>query len=249
MSVDIIHLFLLIVFTSWLCWKILDVAGYLLCGIYTRLAIHYRNTKQITTGKPSKISTSSRSIETFVQKRNFKRWMNGYYRFKIIRTGNIASQLVRKLIYSQIFKVTIKNNVIIYFGAEIRKPYNLELGQGTIIGDRAILDARSGIIIGENVNLSSDVHIWTLQHNYNCPHFTTKDQDKPVIINDRVWLGPRVTILPGVTIGEGAVIGAGAVVTKDVDPYTINAGIPSKKIGVRNSSISYSFSGHYLPFL
>ena len=36
--------------------------------------------------------------------------------------------------------------------------------------------------------------------------------------------------MPNVTIGEGAVIGAGAVVTKDVDPYTIVAGVPAKKI-------------------
>jgi len=37
--------------------------------------------------------------------------------------------------------------------------------------------------------------------------------------------------MPNVVIGEGAVVGAGAVVTKDVEPYTVVAGVPAKKIG------------------
>jgi serine acetyltransferase len=41
--------------------------------------------------------------------------------------------------------------------------------------------------------------------------------------------------MPGVTIGNGAVIGAGAVVTKDVEAYSIVAGVPAKKIKMRFS--------------
>ncbi len=43
-------------------------------------------------------------------------------------------------------------------------------------------------------------------------------------------VGHGVTILPGVTVGNGAVIGAGAVVCRDVEPYTIVAGVPAKPI-------------------
>lgn len=50
-----------------------------------------------------------------------------------------------------------------------------------------------------------------------------------------VWIAAGATILRGVTIGDGAVIGAGAVVTKSVDPYSIVAGVPAKKIGQRCS--------------
>lgn len=48
-----------------------------------------------------------------------------------------------------------------------------------------------------------------------------------VSIGDDVWIGSRVTIMAGVTIGTGAVIGAGAVVTKDVEPFSVVAGVPA----------------------
>lgn len=55
----------------------------------------------------------------------------------------------------------------------------------------------------------------------------------PIIIEDDVWIGANAIILSGVTIGEGAIIGAGSVVTKNVEPYTIFAGNPAKKIKMR----------------
>lgn len=56
---------------------------------------------------------------------------------------------------------------------------------------------------------------------------------KQVDIANDVWIGANVIIFPGVKVGNGAVIGAGSVVTKDVDPYTIVAGIPAKMIRKR----------------
>lgn len=56
---------------------------------------------------------------------------------------------------------------------------------------------------------------------------------KSCIIGNDVWIGAGASILRGVIIGDGAVIGAGAIVTKDVEPYSIVAGVPAKKIGQR----------------
>ncbi|KAB1188443.1 MULTISPECIES: CatB-related O-acetyltransferase [Haloferax] len=55
----------------------------------------------------------------------------------------------------------------------------------------------------------------------------------PVEIGSDVWIGTGVTILSGVSIGHGAIIGAGAIVTKDVEPYSVVAGVPASRVGWR----------------
>lgn len=172
----------------------------------------------------------------------------GFLRYTIIKTGKIPSHVIRNTIYRKFFSVNMAPNVVIYSGAELRDTHKITIGEGTIIGDDAKLDGRSGLWIGKNVNFSTGVWIWTLQHAMNCPNFSCDNQGAPVKIGDRAWISCRVVILPGVTIGEGAVIAAGAVVTKDVEPFAIYGGIPAKKIGERNKDLKYQFDGSCLPF-
>jgi phosphonate metabolism protein (transferase hexapeptide repeat family) len=55
------------------------------------------------------------------------------------------------------------------------------------------------------------------------------------VVGHDVWIGHGALVMPGVTIGIGAVVGAGAVVTKDVAPYTIVGGVPTRVIRLRFS--------------
>lgn len=48
------------------------------------------------------------------------------------------------------------------------------------------------------------------------------------VVGNDVWIGQQVTIMPGVNIGDGAIIAANSVVTKDVPPYHIVGGNPSR---------------------
>lgn len=179
----------------------------------------------------------------------FSRYLNGYIRYFVFQVSIIPSHVLRNFIYKKVLLINMGKNTIIYFGAEIRDSHKLKIGKGTIIGDKAILDARNEINIGENVNLSSNVQIWTEQHDHRDPLFRcNSDKSFKVTIMDRSWLGPNVTVLPGVTIGEGAVVAAGSVVTKSVDSFTIVAGIPAKKIGDRNRNLIYEFNSRPLPF-
>lgn len=165
-------------------------------------------------------------------------------------TGRLPSHHIRDFLYRYIYKVHFHKTAVIYNGVEIRAPYNLKIGKGSIIGNKSVLDARrGGIIIGENANLSTGVWLWTGQHDHQDPYFRSVEGRRgPIVIGNRAWIGPRVTILHSVTIGEGAVVAAGAVVTKNVEPFTIVAGIPARKIGDRNHDLRYEFDGSYIPF-
>ncbi|WP_367363951.1 CatB-related O-acetyltransferase [Candidatus Tisiphia endosymbiont of Nedyus quadrimaculatus] len=63
----------------------------------------------------------------------------------------------------------------------------------------------------------------------------TLGKSRNTVVGNDVWFGTNAVIMPGVTIGDGAIIGAYAVVTKDVPPYSIAVGNPSRIIRKRFS--------------
>ena len=112
------------------------------------------------------------------------------------------------------------------------------LGERTVINWGCVLDGRKFFIrTGKDVSIGPEATILTLGHDPQSPDFADLGGD--VIIGDHVWIAYRAVILPGVTIGEGAVVAAGAVVTRDVEPFTIVAGVPAHKIGERNRNLNY----------
>lgn len=127
--------------------------------------------------------------------------------------------------------VNMSKNVKFYSGFSVRNPNGLTIEDGVSIGPKVLLDARKGLTIRKSAVIAYDAVIWTLNHDYNDVNFSGKGA--PVEIGAFAWVCSRSIILPGVTIGEGAVVASGAIVTKDVEPYTIVAGVPAKIIGNR----------------
>lgn len=155
------------------------------------------------------------------------------FKLMILRgVGNIPSHLVRLFVY-RLFGIKIGKDSRIHMWVNFFNPKNIEIGEGTIIGDRAFLDGRARLVIGNHVDIASQVLIYNSQHEINSEDFHAIE--KEVVIEDYVFIGPRVIILPGVKIGKGAVVGAGAVVAKDVPPFTIVGGVPAQKIGERKN--------------
>ena len=177
----------------------------------------------------------------------YKRWdelfHNGWTRYMLFQVGMIPSHHIRRFVYKAL-GAEIGKNVVFHFRTEIRGIHRLKIGAGTIIGDNALLAAQRGLTIGENVNLSSNVSIYSGEHDHRDPYFrSTPEKTRPITIGDRVWIGSNAIILTGVNIGEGAVCCAGCVVTKDVEPYNVVAGIPVKKVNERPRDLRYVFDG------
>lgn len=172
--------------------------------------------------------------------------VSGYGKFLIKNIGYFPSHFVRNTIYKHIYFVDKAKSSTIYYGVIIRGGHNLRIDEHSIIGDECILDARCGLYIGKNVNIGAKTSFWTDSHDMNDPYFRGNNKRGPIKVEDYAWIGPHCVILKQVTIGEGAVVAAGSVVTKDVEPYSVVAGIPAKKIGERNRDLRYELNGNSL---
>jgi acetyltransferase-like isoleucine patch superfamily enzyme len=109
---------------------------------------------------------------------------------------------------------------------EIAKGAVLRIGKGTYLNRNTLVIAHRLVEIGSNCAISWDVVIMDTDMHAMTPDGV--EDNRPVIIEDNVWIGCRCIILKGVRIGAGAIIAAGAVVTKDVPPRTIAAGVPAR---------------------
>lgn len=112
------------------------------------------------------------------------------------------------------------------------------VGDNVFIGDGTIISGSVPVSIGNNVMFGPQVMIRGGDHNIaqvGLPMAKVKHGgvNLPIVIQDDVWIGTRAIILKGVTISEGSVIGAGALVNKNVLPYTINVGTPSRPVRCR----------------
>jgi 2,3,4,5-tetrahydropyridine-2,6-dicarboxylate N-acetyltransferase len=114
-------------------------------------------------------------------------------------------------------QVEIGDNAVIMMGAVI----NI----GAVIGEKTMIDM--GVVLGGRATVGKNCHIGagTVLAGVIEPPSAT-----PVIIEDDVLIGANAVVLEGVRVGKGAVVAAGAVVTKDVEPYTVVAGTPARKI-------------------
>ncbi len=105
------------------------------------------------------------------------------------------------------------------------------------IGENSLVGLGNVIIgpvkIGNNVILAQNIVASGLNHNYTDISQPIHKQGvtvAPIVIEDDCWIGANAVITAGVTIGKHCVIAAGTVVTKDVPPYSIAVGNPSRII-------------------
>jgi len=192
----------------------------------------------------NRIRRHAETLGLELQARALRRHVHGAAYGGVFLQASILAQMpsrtVRHIGY-RAMGMNLNRTAVIHRGLEVRSPRAIRIGPGSVVGFDAILDGRNGIVIGSSVNLSSQVAIWTMQHDYQDPDFDVKGG--PVEVRDRAWLSFRSTILPGLTIGEGAVVAAGAVVTADVPPFVVVGGVPARIIGERTRDLRYTL-GH-----
>ena len=151
--------------------------------------------------------------------------------------NKIPSRHLRKWFY-QMMGAEIGKNTFPCRRVEVLLPKGLKLADRVAVGWFAELDARGGITVDYDTNISSHVKLITGSHDIDDSGFTA--DFRPITIGHHCWIGTGAMVLQGVTIGNGAVIAAGAVVTKDVPSYEVWGGVPAKYIRNRRKDLKYS---------
>lgn len=122
---------------------------------------------------------------------------------------------------------------------------NCEIGDNCNIGQNVVVSP--GVILGKNVKVQNNVSIYTgviceddvflgpsmVFTNVINPRSAVnrKSEYMKTHVKHGVSIGANATIVCGVTLGEFCFIGAGAVVIKDVKPYALVVGNPSRQVG------------------
>lgn len=108
-----------------------------------------------------------------------------------------------------------------------------------ILGDVTI---ERHCLFSSNIFASSGNHYafvkptWLIKDQDSLVWSTEKDGrvlSQPIHVEEDCWIGYGVFIKQGVYIGRGAIIGANSVVMKNVPPYSVQGGSPSKEIKKR----------------
>lgn len=129
------------------------------------------------------------------------------------------------------FGATVGRDVHVLPTARITIPWNLTLGDGCAIGDRAILYALGPITIGARATISQQAHLCAGSHDWRSPEMTLTKP--PIDIGEETWVCADAFIGPGVTIGARTIVGARGVVMSDVGTDVIVAGNPARELKKR----------------
>jgi 2,3,4,5-tetrahydropyridine-2,6-dicarboxylate N-acetyltransferase len=113
--------------------------------------------------------------------------------------------------------VEIGDNCVIMMGAVIN--IGAVIGAKTMIDMNVVVGGRA--IVGNNCQIGAGAVLAGV---------IEPPSANPVIIEDDVLIGANAVILEGIKVGKGSVIAAGSVVVKDVESYSVMAGVPAKLI-------------------
>lgn len=155
-------------------------------------------------------------------------------------------------------------NVLISRKASIYGAENIIIGNNVRIDDFCILSGKivignyihvaaytalyggnQGIVIRDFANLSSKISIFAVSDDYSGETMTNpmipdkfkNVSSKEVIIERHVIIGAGSVVLPGIILKEGSAFGAMTFINKSSEPWSINAGIPFKKIRNRSTNL------------
>jgi acetyltransferase-like isoleucine patch superfamily enzyme len=189
------------------------------------------------------LSATSARARLWAQKwrwyeRNSLPWNRARIHWELMRRGAFA----RWPLYGNVLealcegRLEVGAEVLLEPGVWITAPGDarVRIGAGSFLNLGVMIAAQELVEIGEHCMLANGCFVSDANHRHDDPHkpitWQGFESKGPTRIGDNCWLGANVVVTSGVSIGERCVIGANSVVTRDVEPFTVAAGIPARAI-------------------
>ena len=145
--------------------------------------------------------------------------------------GKARWQCAVKAWYMRQWGAEVGKNLYMERAVMLKGAEDLKIGDNVAIGAFSLINAAGGLIIEDNVNISTGCRVVCVNHKVPpvgvdarfAPCWTA-----PIRLKKGCWLATNAIVLPGVTVGEGAVVIAGSLVTKDVPDWAYVAGMPAR---------------------
>ena len=99
-----------------------------------------------------------------------------------------------------------------------------------VVADGVELYNLAPMRLESHVIVSQGAYVCGARHDYNDPGFPLLAY--PMTIGAYVWIAARASVAPGVD-GDGTVLGLASVATRDLEPWTVYAGVPAVKVKAR----------------
>lgn len=133
-----------------------------------------------------------------------------------------------------LFGAKLAPSSVVYSSVKIWAPWNLEMGERSVLGDYVDCYSVDKIVLEEDVTVSQYAYLCAAAHDIESP---ARDLvHKPIRLERGAWVFAGAFVGMGVTIGEGAVVAARSVVVKVVEPFAVVGGNPAKHIKQRQAS-------------
>ena len=132
-----------------------------------------------------------------------------------------------------VFGAKLASTAAVYPSAKVWAPWNLEMGERSVLGDYVDCYSVDQIVLADDVTVSQYAHICTAAHDIESSNRDLVHQ--PIRLERGSWVFAGAFVGMGVVVGEGAVVAARSVVVKSVDPFTVVGGNPAKYIKDRDA--------------
>ncbi len=115
-----------------------------------------------------------------------------------------------------------------YPGSRIWAPWNISCEDTVMVADGAELYNPAPLYLASHVVISQGAYLCGATHDYDNSAFPVIAF--PMRLGRYSWVAARACVSPGVNLGDGAILGLASLATKDLEPWSIYAGVPARKL-------------------